>query len=98
MSTYRRGVKGYKLYCNDNMMQLFIRQRGDTFIFLNRPPEESGADIVTSWALQKLSGHARRVCGSSSPNIQIDNRCYVAIWSNEPHSGDIPRDTCGIEP
>lgn len=60
-STYKRGTKGYKLHCSDNALQLYIGQRADTFIFMTRPPEQSGVDIITSIALQKISGHVRQV-------------------------------------
>ncbi|KZT63464.1 hypothetical protein DAEQUDRAFT_778932 [Daedalea quercina L-15889] len=59
-STYWRGTKGYKLHCSENVFQLYDKDRGNTFIFLTRPPEKSGTDIVTSIALQKISG---RQCG-----------------------------------
>lgn len=44
------------------MLQLYNRQRSDTFIFMTRPPEKSGVDVIASIALQKISDHVRRVC------------------------------------
>jgi len=61
-STYWRGTKGYKLHCSENMFQLYDQNRANTFIFVTRPPEKSGSDIVTSVALQKISGRIQKVC------------------------------------
>ncbi|KAI0666961.1 RNA dependent RNA polymerase-domain-containing protein [Trametes maxima] len=55
MSTYWQGTSGYKLYCGMNVMQLFNKQRADSFIFVTRPPPKSGVDIITSIALDKIS-------------------------------------------
>ncbi|OBZ65910.1 ATP-dependent helicase upf1 [Grifola frondosa] len=63
MSTYWQGTKGYKLHCGENVMQLFNKQRGDSFIFVTRPPAKSGIDIVTSIALNKISGRVQQQCG-----------------------------------
>lgn len=43
-------------------MQLFNRQRANSFVFVARPPVESGADIVTSVALQNISRSVQLVC------------------------------------
>ena len=42
-------------------MQLFDKQRQDSFIFLTRPPAASGTDIVTSIALDKISRRVQHV-------------------------------------
>ncbi|EKM53816.1 uncharacterized protein PHACADRAFT_125775, partial [Phanerochaete carnosa HHB-10118-sp] len=63
ISTYKRGVKGWILSCSDNTLQLFNRQRANTFIFLTRPPEKSGADIITSIALQNFSRFVQQQYG-----------------------------------
>lgn len=60
-STYWRGTKGYRLHCSENVLQLYDQHRGNTFIFLTRPPEKSGSDIVASVALQKISGRVQKV-------------------------------------
>ncbi|KAJ3554369.1 hypothetical protein NM688_g3145 [Phlebia brevispora] len=73
-ATYRRGVRGYKVFCNDSRFELFNRHRQDTFIFMTRPPKQSDADIITSWALQKLSDHVRRQYGrmNRTPVVTIE--------------------------
>ncbi|KAH9941433.1 RNA dependent RNA polymerase-domain-containing protein [Amylocystis lapponica] len=63
MSTYRQGTKGYKLHCSENVMQLFNKQRGDSFVYVARPPPKSGVDIITSIALQKISSRVQQQCG-----------------------------------
>lgn len=42
-------------------MQLYNRQRSNTFIFITRPAEKSGADIVASIALQNFSKFVQQV-------------------------------------
>ncbi|KAI0915379.1 hypothetical protein AcV5_003869 [Taiwanofungus camphoratus] len=73
-STYWRGTKGYKLHCSENVMQLYNQKRGDTFIFVQRPPEKSGSDVVTSIALQKISTRVQKQCGrvQRTPVIAIE--------------------------
>ncbi|KAH9925902.1 P-loop containing nucleoside triphosphate hydrolase protein [Epithele typhae] len=61
MSTYWLGTKGYKLYCGEDTLQLFDQQRGNSFIFMTRPPAVSGHDIVTSIALQKISQRVQQL-------------------------------------
>lgn len=60
-TTYRRGTKGYKIHFGENIFEVFNRQRADTFVFATRPPPRTGADVVTSIALQKISDNIRRV-------------------------------------
>lgn len=61
MSTYRQGVKGWKLHCGESIMQLFNGQRANSFIFVTRPPLQSGAEIITSIALQNISRSVQQV-------------------------------------
>ncbi|KAH8088982.1 RNA dependent RNA polymerase-domain-containing protein [Cristinia sonorae] len=84
-STYKRGTKGYKLHCSDNALQLYNKQRGDTFIFMTRPPEKSGADIIASIALQKISDHVRRQCGrlQRTPVVTLE----IHVVSNRDRIG-----------
>ncbi|THH29680.1 hypothetical protein EUX98_g4493 [Antrodiella citrinella] len=85
LTTYKRGTKGFKLHCSDNSLQLYNRQRSDTFIFMTRPPERSGQDIITSIALQKISDHVRRQCGrlQRAPVITIE----IHVVSNRDRVG-----------
>lgn len=100
ISTYKRGVKGWILTCNDNTLQLYARerdaelrgavarpdakldalraavdagQRANTFIFMTRPAEQSGADIITSIALQNFSRFVQEVRGYSSQLMYTSN-------------------------
>lgn len=61
MSTYRPCSTDYRLYVGDNIFQLFEKQRSNSFVFMTRPPTASGADVVTSIALQKISNLVRTV-------------------------------------
>ncbi|KAI0644794.1 RNA dependent RNA polymerase-domain-containing protein, partial [Trametes meyenii] len=74
MSTYWQGTSGYKLYCGMNVMQLFNKQRADSFIFVTRPSPKSGVDIITSIALNKISHRVQQQCGRvlRAPVIDIE--------------------------
>ena len=61
MSTYRHCSTDYRLYVRDNILQLFEKQRSNSFVFMTRPPAASGADVITSIALQKISVPVQRV-------------------------------------
>ena len=61
MSTYRTCSTDYRLYVGDNLVQLFEKQRTNTFVFITRPPAASGADVITSIALQKISATVQKV-------------------------------------
>lgn len=67
--TYKSCVEGFRLYCGYGNMQLFNRQRANTFIFIARPPANSGEEIVTSIALQQISGPVQRVCSLCTREI-----------------------------
>ncbi|TCD62010.1 hypothetical protein EIP91_007628 [Steccherinum ochraceum] len=88
LTTYKRGTKGYKLYCGDNALQLYNKQRSDTVIFMTRPPQRSDsceADIITSVALQKISGHVRQQCGrvQRTPVVTLE----IHVVSNRDRIG-----------
>jgi hypothetical protein len=61
MATYQTCSNGYRLHCGDGIFQLYDRHRGNTFIFLNRPPPQSEAFVAASIALQKISARVQRV-------------------------------------
>ncbi|KAI0343647.1 RdRP-domain-containing protein [Trametopsis cervina] len=63
LCTYKRGVSGWRLFCNDSIFQLFNRHRADSFIFVTRAAEKAGTDIINSIALQKLSSYVQRQIG-----------------------------------
>jgi hypothetical protein len=62
MSTYQTCTNGYRLYCGDGVLQLYEKQRGNTFIFLTRPAPASGGFVAASIALQKISSRVQKVC------------------------------------
>ena len=56
--------KGFKLHCSDLRFQLYNRNIGNTFVFINRPPvglSGVGGRIWTSIALQNFSGTVQQV-------------------------------------
>ncbi|KAH9888525.1 RNA dependent RNA polymerase-domain-containing protein [Cubamyces lactineus] len=77
MSTYWQGTRGYQLYCGDSVMQLFDKQRANSFIFVTRPPPRSGVDIVTSIALNKISQRVQQQCGRVLRNPVLDIEIHV---------------------
>ncbi|KAH9833398.1 RNA dependent RNA polymerase-domain-containing protein [Rhodofomes roseus] len=96
-STYWRGTKGYKLHCSESMLQLYDNNRANTFIFVTRPPEKSGSDIVTSVALQKISGRVQKQYGRMyrTPVVTIEihvvsNRDRVAHQAFDLHFEQVP--------
>ena len=60
MSTYRQCTAGYRLHCSDGKLELYNKQRSDTFIYMIRPPAASEAQIITSIALNKISGRVQQ--------------------------------------
>ncbi|KAI0359481.1 RdRP-domain-containing protein [Trametes cingulata] len=77
MSTYWQGHSGYRLYCGENVMQLFDKQRANSFIFVTRPPPKSGHDIVTSIALNKISQRVQKQCGRVLREPVLDMEIHV---------------------
>ncbi|KAK7059945.1 Rna-directed rna polymerase [Favolaschia claudopus] len=62
-SGYRPCTAGYRLHCSDVNFQLYNKHRGDTFIFMTRPPAASGADLAVSIAVQKISARVQKQVG-----------------------------------
>ena len=60
-ATLRPCTAGYRLHCSDTRLQLYIKQIGDTFIMIKRPPPMSGFELSTSIALQKITATVQRV-------------------------------------
>ncbi|KAF8555926.1 RdRP-domain-containing protein [Imleria badia] len=54
MSVYRPCTAGYRLHCSDGNLQLYNKNQADTFVFIARS-RETGQDVITSIALQKIS-------------------------------------------
>ena len=53
--------KGYRLHCSFSKMELYNKQRGNTFIFIQRSPLGLQSEVVASIALEKISGNVRKV-------------------------------------
>ncbi|KIK00426.1 hypothetical protein K443DRAFT_611821 [Laccaria amethystina LaAM-08-1] len=71
IATQRPCSAGYRLHLSDSKMELYNRQRSDTFIFINR---QLGTEVVVSIALQKISSTVQRQLGrvNRSPLIGIE--------------------------
>ena len=63
VATQRPCSAGYRLHLSDSRMELYNRQRSDTFIFINR---QLGTEVVVSIALQKISATVQRASLVSS--------------------------------
>ena len=61
MSNYRTCSSDYRLHAAGNVLQLFKKQRSNTFVFVTRPPAASGDDIITSIDLQGISRQVQQV-------------------------------------
>ena len=100
MSTYWQGTPGYRLYCGDNVMQLFDKQRQNSFVFMIRPPAASGTDIVTSIALNKISHRVQQV-GAFPPLVTILSsieKTPTAMWACTSLAGCEHGNPCGLVP
>ncbi|KAJ7639973.1 RNA dependent RNA polymerase-domain-containing protein [Mycena polygramma] len=62
-SSYCQCTSGYRLHCSDTNFQLYDKHRGNTFIFMTRPPAASGAELAVSIAVQKISARVQRQVG-----------------------------------
>ncbi|KAF9226166.1 RNA-directed RNA polymerase [Gyrodon lividus] len=85
MSVYRPCTVGYRLHCSDGNLQLYNKSRGDTFVFIARPPRDTGYDVIASIALQKISSRVQQQFGrlNRAPVVSmeihvISNRDRVA--------------------
>ncbi|EJD42902.1 RNA-directed RNA polymerase [Auricularia subglabra TFB-10046 SS5] len=63
MSTYRECPPGFRLHCRGGRLQLYEKNVANTFVFITRPPPNSGQDIIASVALQKFSREVQRQIG-----------------------------------
>lgn len=100
MSTYRQCTKGYRLHCSDGKLELYNKQRGDTFIYMNRPIATSGADVSVSIALQKISSRVQKQIGrlNRAPATGIElhvvsNRDRVAHQLFDLYFEHVPTET-----
>ena len=99
MSTYWQGTPGYRLYCGDNVMQLFDKQRQNSFVFMTRPPAASGADIVTSIALNKISHRVQQVrVFPPLVTISLIEKTLTAMWACASLAGCEHGNPCSLVP
>ncbi|KAF5351219.1 hypothetical protein D9756_008167 [Leucocoprinus leucothites] len=75
IATLRPCTAGYCLHCSNNLFQLYNKQRGDTFVFVNRP--SVGAEISISVALQKISQTVQRQIGRVNRNAALAIEIHV---------------------
>ncbi|KAI0318242.1 RNA dependent RNA polymerase-domain-containing protein [Amylostereum chailletii] len=61
--TFKSCTEGFRLYCGDGNIQLFNKERGNTFIHVRKPPINSGEDFITSIALQQISQRIQKQMG-----------------------------------
>lgn len=61
MSTYRNCPPGFRLHCRGGRLQLYEKNIANTFVFVTRPPPNSGHDVIASIALQKFSSRVYQV-------------------------------------
>ncbi|KAL4068636.1 RNA dependent RNA polymerase-domain-containing protein [Scleroderma yunnanense] len=113
MAGYRPCTVGYRLHCDDRTLQLYNKNKVDTFIFISRPPRETQQDVITSIALQKISTRVQQQLGRlyRAPVIAmeihvISNRDRAAHQSfdlyfehvqTEQHIGRFDRDLTAYE-
>ncbi|KAJ6607939.1 RNA-directed RNA polymerase [Mycena sp. CBHHK59/15] len=62
-SSYRPCAMGYRLHCSETNFQLYDKTRGNTFIFMTRPPAASGSELAVSIAVQKISTGVQKQVG-----------------------------------
>lgn len=75
-------TRGYRLHCSFSRMELYNKQRSDTFIFIQRSPVGLQSEVVASIALQKISGTVQRVSkdidGFAQSNMSLPRaKCMV---------------------
>ncbi|KAG8960959.1 hypothetical protein FRC03_005942 [Tulasnella sp. 419] len=63
LATYRTATVDYRLHASDNRFQLYNKNLANTFIFINRPPPRSDADLTISIALQQINANVQRQIG-----------------------------------
>ncbi|KAF4607757.1 hypothetical protein EYR40_000092 [Pleurotus pulmonarius] len=77
MSTYRPCQPGYRLHCSDGNLQLYRHNRAGTFIFMAKPPAASGAEIIVSIALDRISTPVQRQLGRLNRAPVVDIEIHV---------------------
>jgi regulator of nonsense transcripts 1 len=61
---YKPCTRGYRLHLGDGRVQLYNKTIAGTFVFISRParaPGKEQSEVITSIALQMISGHVRNV-------------------------------------
>jgi regulator of nonsense transcripts 1 len=70
--TNRPCTKGFRLHCSFSKLELYNKQRSDTFIYIQRSAVGLQSDVVTSIALQKISATVQRVCRYLTVPFSVD--------------------------
>jgi hypothetical protein len=52
---------GFKIYIGEGNIQIFNKQRANSFIHVRKPPVNSNEDFITSIALQQISQRVQKV-------------------------------------
>ncbi|KAG6331888.1 hypothetical protein ID866_7202 [Astraeus odoratus] len=85
MAGYRPCTIGYKLHCDDRTLQLYNKNKRDTFVFISRPLKETGQDVITSIALQKISSRVQKAGPLLPPLTSVANGYLAATGDREAH-------------
>ncbi|KAG7097929.1 hypothetical protein E1B28_005240 [Marasmius oreades] len=62
-ATLRPCTVDYRLRCGDGVFQLYDKVMNNSFVFLVKPPRQSGAEVAASIALQKFSTRLQKQLG-----------------------------------
>jgi len=95
IATQRPCSAGYRLHLSDSKLELYNRQRSDTFIFINR---QLGTEVVVSIALQKISSTVQRASLISSLRRNfLGLTSVLAIGKGQQITSHWYRIACGIQ-
>ena len=98
LAGYRPCAVGYRLHLSDVNFQLYDRNIGNTFIFINRPPRGSDAEVQTSIALQKISATVQRVSLILAQQPKPHGYTHIeATWAHTHDSRDCHRAPCRVQ-
>lgn len=77
MSLYKSTVDGYRLRCSHGLFQLFNKNIGNTWIFINRAPADAAYELQVSIALDKISSRAQKHVGRINRTPVVDVEIHV---------------------
>ncbi|KAJ3928984.1 MAG: RNA-directed RNA polymerase [Lentinula lateritia] len=72
--TFTSCTTGFQLYCGEGNIQLFNKNRANTFIHIRKPPANSDEAFITSIALQQISSRVQKQVGrvNRTPVVSIE--------------------------